>query len=69
MQAGTKAFQYSRGSGRKDTSSKRMMLVSIWRPVRVNTLSGRMDQWIDGRPDGMARSSGRLTRNLNSSLL
>jgi hypothetical protein len=25
--------------------------------------SGRMGQWIDGRPDGMARSFGRLTRN------
>jgi len=26
-----------------------------------------MEQWIDGRPDGMAQSSGRLTGNLNSS--
>jgi hypothetical protein len=27
----------------------------------------RTEQWSDGRPDGMARSSGRLTGNLNSS--
>jgi hypothetical protein len=30
----------------------------------MNTLSERMEQWTDGRPDGMARSSGRLTGNL-----
>lgn len=24
-----------------------------------------MEQWSDGRPDGMARSSGRLIRNRN----
>jgi hypothetical protein len=24
-----------------------------------------MEQWSDGRPDGMAQSSGRLTRNQN----
>jgi len=34
---------------------------------RDDTSSGRMEQWTDGRPDGMARSSGRLTGNLNSS--
>jgi len=34
---------------------------------RNDTSSGRMEQWIDGRSDGMARSSGRLTGNLNSS--
>jgi hypothetical protein len=27
--------------------------------------SGRMEQWSDGRPDGMAQSSGRLTGNQN----
>jgi hypothetical protein len=32
-----------------------------------DTSSGRMEQWTVGRPDGMARSSGRLTGNLNSS--
>jgi hypothetical protein len=49
-----------------NTSSGRMMLVCLasgWE----DTSSGRMEQWIDGRPDGMARSSGRLTGNLNSS--
>jgi hypothetical protein len=34
---------------------------------RDDTSSGRMEQWTDGHPDGMARSSGWLTRNLNSS--
>jgi hypothetical protein len=42
-----------------NTSSGRMMLVCL--------ASGRMEQWTDGRPDRMARSSGRLTGNLNSS--
>jgi hypothetical protein len=42
-----------------NTSSGRMMLVCL--------ASGRMEQWTDGRPDGMARSSRRLTGNLNSS--
>jgi hypothetical protein len=28
--------------------------------------SGRLERLTDGRPDGMARSSGRLTGNLNS---
>jgi hypothetical protein len=48
------------------TSSGRMMLVCLasgW----DDTSSERMEQWTDGSPDGMARSSGRLTWNLNSS--
>jgi hypothetical protein len=32
---------------------------------RKCTSSGRMEQWSDVRPDGMARSSGRLTWNRN----
>jgi hypothetical protein len=44
----------SGGSGRKCTSSG-----------RYGTSYGRMEQWSDGRPDGMARSSGRLTGNRN----
>jgi hypothetical protein len=43
-----------------------MMLVCL-ASGRDDTLSGRMEQWTDGRPDGMARSSGRLTGNLDSS--
>jgi hypothetical protein len=38
------------GPDKMKTSSGRMMPVSL--------ASGRMEQWIDGRPDGMARSSG-----------
>jgi hypothetical protein len=34
---------------------------------RYGTSSGRLEHLTDGRPDGMARSSGRLIRNLNSS--
>jgi len=49
-----------------NTSSGRMMLVCL-ASERDDTSSGRMEQWTDGRPNGMARSSGRLTRNLNSS--
>jgi hypothetical protein len=49
-----------------NTSSGRMMLVCL-ASRRDDTSSGRMEQWTDGRPDGMARSSGRLTGNLNSS--
>jgi hypothetical protein len=30
---------------------------------------GWMEQWTDGRPDGLARSSGRLTRNQRFSYL
>jgi hypothetical protein len=49
-----------------NTSSGRMMLVCLafgW----DDKSSGRMEQWTDGRPDGMAQSPGRLTGNLNSS--
>jgi hypothetical protein len=49
-----------------NTSSGRMMLVCL-ASGRDGMSSGRMEQWTDGRPDGMARSSGRLTGNLNSS--
>jgi hypothetical protein len=41
------------------------LLDTIWGPDGINTSFGRMDQWTDRRPDGMARSSGRLTGNLN----
>jgi hypothetical protein len=46
-----------------NTSSGRMMLVCLasgW----DDTSSWRMEQWTDGCPDGMARSSGRLIGNL-----
>jgi hypothetical protein len=36
---------------------------------RDDTSSGQMEQWTNGRPDRMARSSGRLSGNLNSSNL
>jgi hypothetical protein len=49
-----------------NTSSGRMMLVCL-ASVRDDTSSGRMEQWTDGCPDGMAQSSGRLIGNLNSS--
>jgi hypothetical protein len=49
-----------------NTSPGRMMLVCL-ASGRDDTSSGRMEQFTDGRPDGMARSSGRLTGNLNSS--
>jgi hypothetical protein len=49
-----------------NTSSEQMMLVCL-ASGRDDTSSGWMEQWTDGRPDGMARSSRRLTRNLNSS--
>jgi hypothetical protein len=47
-----------------NTSSGRMMLVCLV-SGRDDMSSGRMEQWTDGRPDGMTRSSGRLTGNLN----
>jgi hypothetical protein len=47
-----------------NTSSGRMMLVCL-ASGRDDTSSERMEQWTDGRPDGMARSSGRLIGNLN----
>jgi hypothetical protein len=56
------------GPDRMNTLSGRMMLVCL-ASGRDDTSSGRMEQWTDGRPDGMARSSGRLTGNLNSSHL
>jgi hypothetical protein len=46
------------------TSSGRMMLVCL-AYGRDDTSSGRIEQWTDGRPDGMARSSRRLIGNLN----
>jgi hypothetical protein len=52
MQAGTEASRYSGGSGRKDTSFGRMMLVCL-ASRRYDTSSGRMEQWIDGRVDGI----------------
>jgi hypothetical protein len=54
------------GSDGMNTSSGRMMLVCL-ASGRDGTSSGQIEQWTDGRPDGMARSSERLTRNLNSS--
>jgi len=41
-----------------------MMLVCLT-SGRDDTSSGRMKERTDGHPDGMARSSGRLTGNLN----
>jgi hypothetical protein len=52
------------GSDGINTSPGRMMLVCL-ASGRDDTSSRRMDQWTDRRPDGMARSSGRLTGNLN----
>jgi hypothetical protein len=49
-----------------NTSSGRMIMVCL-ASGGDGTSSERMEQWTDGRPDGMARSSGRLTGNLNSS--
>jgi hypothetical protein len=46
-----------------NTLSRRMMLVCL-AFGRDDTSSGRMEQGTDGRPDGMARSSRRLTGNL-----
>jgi len=42
-----------------NTSSGLMMLVCL-ASERDDTSSGRMEQWTDGPPDGMARSSGLL---------
>jgi hypothetical protein len=49
-----------------NTLSGRMMLVCL-ASGQDDTSSGLMKQRTDGRPDGMARSFGRLTGNLNSS--
>jgi hypothetical protein len=48
-----------------NTSFGRMMLVCL-ASGRDDTSSRRMEQWTDGHPDGIARSSRRLTGNLNS---
>jgi hypothetical protein len=48
-----------------NTSFGRMMLFCL-ASKRDDTSSGWMEQRTDGRLDGMARSSGRLTGNLNS---
>jgi hypothetical protein len=48
-----------------NTSSGWMMLVCLvsgW----GDTSSGLLEQWTYGRPDGMARSFGQLTGNLDS---
>jgi hypothetical protein len=68
MQASTDTSRYSMSPDGMNTSSGRMMLVCLASGLD-DTSSGRMEQWIDGRPDGMARSSGWLTWNLNSSNL
>jgi hypothetical protein len=47
-----------------NTSSGRMMLVCL-ASGRDDTSFRRMEQWTVGLPDGMARSSRRLTWNLN----
>jgi hypothetical protein len=67
MQAGTKASRYSGGSGRKDTSSGRMMLVCLasGRDEHVVWTEGIVDRWTSGRDD---TSSGLLTGNLKSSI-
>jgi hypothetical protein len=52
------------GPDRMNTSSGRMMLVCL-ASGRDDTSSRRMEQWTDGRLDGMARSSGQLIGNLN----
>jgi len=54
------------GLDRMNTSSGPLMLVCLV-SRQYYTSSERMEQWTDGRPDGMARSFGRLTGNLNSS--
>jgi hypothetical protein len=62
MQVGTEASRYSEGSGRKYTSSGRMMLdlsgiLTEWHVVQTD---GTVDTWASRRDD---TSSGRLTRN------
>jgi hypothetical protein len=67
MQAGTEASRHSVGSGRKDTSSGRMMLVCLasGRDEHVVRTDGTVDRWTSRRDD---TSSGRLTGNLKSSI-
>jgi hypothetical protein len=65
MQAGTEASRYSGGSGRKDTSSGRMILVCLGsgQDEHVVRTDGTVDRWTSGRDD---TSSERLTGNLKS---
>jgi hypothetical protein len=65
MQAGTEPSRYSRGSGRKDTSFGRMMLVCLasGRGEHVIRTDGTVDRWMSGRDD---TSSGRQIGNLKS---
>jgi hypothetical protein len=67
MQAGTEASRHSIGSGRKDTSSRRMILVCLvsGRDEHVVRTEGTVDTWTSGRDD---TSFGRLTGNLKSSI-
>jgi hypothetical protein len=67
MQAGTEASRYSGGSGRKDTSSGRMMLVCLasGRDEHIIWTDGTVNRWTSGLDD---TSSGRLTGNLKSSI-
>jgi hypothetical protein len=51
----------------KNTSSRRMMLDCL-ASGRYGKSSERLERLTDGHPDKMARSSRRLTGNLNSSI-
>jgi hypothetical protein len=55
------------GSGRNEHFVRTDDADLSWRSRRDDTSFGGMEQWTDRRPDGIARSSGRLTGNLNSS--
>jgi hypothetical protein len=68
MQAGTKSSRYSKGSGWKDTSSGRMMLVCLasGRDEHVVRMDGTVDRWTSRQDD---TSSKRLTGNLKYSYL
>jgi hypothetical protein len=67
MQVGTEASRYNGGSGRKDTSFERMMLVCVasGRDEHVVQTDGTVDRWTSGRDN---TSSGRLTGSLKSSI-
>jgi hypothetical protein len=67
MQAGTKASRYIEWSERKDTSSRRMMMVCLasGQDEHVVRTDGTVDIWASGWDD---TSSGRLTGNLKSSI-
>jgi hypothetical protein len=61
MQAGTKAFRYSGESGRKYTSSGRMMLYlysvrTVWHVVRTD---GTVDRWASRRDGTVVRTADR----------